>query len=44
MPQIGMDVWVIAGLMVVVLLFLMAMFASMFRKAGPHEAYDEASH
>ncbi len=38
MPQIGMDVWVIAGLMVLVLVFLMAMFASMFRKAGPHEA------
>ena len=31
-------VWVIVGLMVLVLLFLMAMFASMFRKAGPHEA------
>jgi flotillin len=31
-------VWVILGLMVLVLLFLMAMFASMFRKAGPHEA------
>ena len=31
-------VWVIVGLMVLVLMFLMAMFASMFRKAGPHEA------
>ena len=31
-------VWVIVGLMVLVLIFLMAMFASMFRKAGPHEA------
>ncbi|HEY6465153.1 MAG TPA: SPFH domain-containing protein [Candidatus Acidoferrales bacterium] len=38
MPQIGMDVWVIAGLMVLVLVFIMAMFGSMFRKAGPHEA------
>lgn len=38
MPQIGMDVWVIAGLMIVVVVFVMAMFASMFRKAGPHEA------
>jgi flotillin len=31
-------VWVIVGLMTLALLFLMAMFASMFRKAGPHEA------
>ena len=31
-------VWVIVGLMVLALMFLMAMFASMFRKAGPHEA------
>src|SRR6201993_2955248 len=29
---------VIAGLMVLALLFLMAMFAKLFRKAGPHEA------
>jgi flotillin len=33
-----MDVWVIAGLMVLVLVFIMGMFGSMFRKAGPHEA------
>jgi flotillin len=29
---------VIAGLMVVTLIFLMAMFAGLYRKAGPHEA------
>src|SRR2546421_6099199 len=29
---------VIAGLMVLALLFLMALFAKLFRKAGPHEA------
>ncbi len=29
---------VIAGLMVLAILFLMAMFAKLFRKAGPHEA------
>src|SRR6202011_5164460 len=29
---------VIAGLMVLALIFLMAMFAKLFRKAGPHEA------
>src|SRR5437588_11134021 len=32
------QVFVIAGLMVLALLFLMAMFAKLFRKAGPHEA------
>src|SRR5436309_3486925 len=30
--------FVIAGLMVLAILFLMAMFAKLFRKAGPHEA------
>src|SRR6476660_2651664 len=30
--------FVIAGLMVLAVLFLMAMFAKLFRKAGPHEA------
>ena len=29
---------IIAGLMVVAILFLMAMFAQLYRKAGPHEA------
>ena len=29
---------IIAGVMVVSLLFLMAMFAQLYRKAGPHEA------
>ena len=30
--------FVIAGLMVLPLMFLMAMFAKLYRKAGPHEA------
>src|SRR6266545_6803929 len=32
------SIFVIAGLMVVAILFLMAMFAKLYRKAGPHEA------
>ena len=32
------SVWVMAGLCVLVVLFLMIAFAKMFRKAGPHEA------
>ncbi|MGA7236733.1 MAG: SPFH domain-containing protein [Bryobacteraceae bacterium] len=32
------QVFVIVGLMLLALLFLMAMFARLFRKAGPHEA------
>jgi flotillin len=32
------QVFVIAGLMVLAIVFLMAMFAKLFRKAGPHEA------
>src|SRR5690348_2465916 len=32
------EVFVIAGLMVLALMFLMMMFAKLFRKAGPHEA------
>src|SRR5512132_156253 len=32
------QVFVIAGLMILAILFLMAMFAKLFRKAGPHEA------
>ena len=36
--HISMDVVVIAGLMVLAVLFLMAMFARLYRKAGPHEA------
>jgi flotillin len=32
------QVFVVAGLMVLVLFFLMAMFARLYRKAGPHEA------
>ncbi len=31
-------VWVVAGLMVLAVVFLMAMFATLYRKAGPHEA------
>ena len=30
--------WVIAGLAVLAVLFLMAVFARLYRKAGPHEA------
>jgi flotillin len=33
-----MEVWVIAGLMVLAILFLMSMLARLYRKAGPHEA------
>src|SRR5712692_8159887 len=32
------SVWVIAGLMVLALLFLMSVLAKLYRKAGPHEA------
>ena len=35
---ISSGVFVIAGLMVLAILFLMAMFARLYRKAGPHEA------
>lgn len=34
----SIGVFVVAGLMVLTLMFLMAMFASLYRKAGPHEA------
>jgi flotillin len=37
MPAVA-GVWVIVGLMVLVVVFLMGMLAKMFRKAGPHEA------
>src|SRR5205085_3207139 len=36
--QISTEVFVIAGLMVLTVLFLMMMFARLYRKAGPHEA------
>jgi flotillin len=32
------EIFVIAGLMVLAVMFLMAMFAKLYRKAGPHEA------
>jgi flotillin len=35
---IAIEAWVIAGLMVLVILFLMSMLARLYRKAGPHEA------
>ena len=35
---IAMEIWVIAGLMVLAILFLMSMLARLYRKAGPHEA------
>src|SRR3984893_18927144 len=36
--KITSEVFIIAGLMVLAVLFLMAMFAKLYRKAGPHEA------
>src|SRR5947209_3139572 len=36
--HISTEVFVIAGLMVLTVLFLMMMFARLYRKAGPHEA------
>jgi len=36
--HISSEVFVIAGLMVLTILFLMAMFARLYRKAGPNEA------
>ena len=38
MPQIPTDVLVIAGTAVAAILLLMAVFANLYRKAGPHEA------
>jgi flotillin len=35
---IAMEVWVIAGLVVLATLLLMSMLARLYRKAGPHEA------
>ena len=35
---VSLGVFVVAGLMVLTVMFLMAMFASLYRKAGPHEA------
>jgi flotillin len=35
---IPVPVWVIAGLIVMAMLFLMTVFARLYRKAGPHEA------
>ena len=36
--RISSEVFIIAGLMVLAVLFLMAMFARLYRKAGPNEA------
>ena len=36
--RIPMEVLTVAGLMVLVIIFLMSMFARLYRKAGPHEA------
>src|SRR5947209_16315375 len=38
MSSVPMEVFVIAGSAVVALLLLMAVFANLYRKAGPHEA------
>ena len=35
---IAIEIWVIAGLAVLALLFLMSFLAKLYRKAGPHEA------
>src|SRR5881409_2665642 len=35
---LAMEIWIIAGLAVLALLLLMSMLASLYRKAGPHEA------
>ena len=32
---IAMEIWVIAGLVVLAILFLMSMLARLYRKAGP---------
>src|SRR6202142_1126515 len=36
--NIAIEIWVIAGLVVLATLFLMSMLARLYRKAGPHEA------
>jgi flotillin len=38
MLGIAIEIWVIAGLAVLALLFLMSFLARLYRKAGPHEA------
>src|SRR5260370_20483437 len=35
---IAIEIWVIAGLVVLATLLLMSMLARLYRKAGPHEA------
>jgi len=35
---IAMEIWIIVGMCVLVLMFLMSMLARLYRKAGPHEA------
>src|SRR6201993_2699265 len=35
---IAIEIWIFAGLAVLVVLFLMSMLARLYRKAGPHEA------
>src|SRR6195256_2440530 len=34
----AIEIWIIAGLVVLAILFLMSMLARLYRKAGPHEA------
>jgi flotillin len=38
MFHVGMEIWVIVGLMVLALMFLFSFLARLYRKAGPHEA------
>ncbi|HZQ21673.1 MAG TPA: SPFH domain-containing protein [Terriglobales bacterium] len=35
---IAMEIWIMVGLLILVLMFLMSMLARLYRKAGPHEA------
>jgi flotillin len=38
MFHVGMEIWVIVGLMVLAVMFLFSFLARLYRKAGPHEA------
>ena len=34
----NIEIWIVIGMMVLVVMFLMSSFARLYRKAGPHEA------
>src|SRR5215470_8991407 len=38
MLQLNPEIWIIVGLCVLAVLFILSMFAKLYRKAGPHEA------